>query len=316
MSLEQKLTEDTVRGFLAEPLIPLGIKLSVYLPVVLGIRQASQMVMPAQLPDAEILGATIDEMYKRKIKGRRLPGESLGSHLKGKLGKRFRRSALQEVQYRAGILRDQYKEIVEGSHSYMAFEGWVAKLGLRLTILESRPTIRELFLYTDEEVDARLQELRDFRKDIRYRAMRTPSQSTDVFARAFPEEFNAGFLRARAEILGFPSCCVDRFVFDRTSGVLSPEVRAASQLESAPEGEIDPFAYPTDGFIPCQPDCPNAAELGRKIQKGLSDLELSLGEQYENELFANVKNVRKFPEAMQQRQKVLEEAAKTREQAE
>lgn len=311
MSFEHGVVDmEIIREFLAEPLIPIGIKLGDYLPVVLGIRRAAQIVMPAELPDAEILGATIDDMYKRKLAGERLPGESLGGYFRGRFGKRWRRSPLQEVRYRSQVLRDLYEDIVVGSHSYQAFEKWAAAFSLRSKALESRPTIRELYLFTEDQVGSELAELQEMRKDIRYHRMRVPDTSAQPFARAFPEEFNSGFLRRQGEILGFPPCCIDRFVFDRSSRVLTPEARASSQLESieSPD-EISSFAYAVKDFFPCQPDCPSAAELGRSIHKGLAEVDPEIADEYEKHLSGNIALIRGYPEIIRRRIEVLEEAA-------
>ena len=41
--------------FMSEDLIPLRAKFDDYLPVVLGIRPVTQLVFPAELPDAAVL---------------------------------------------------------------------------------------------------------------------------------------------------------------------------------------------------------------------------------------------------------------------
>ncbi len=311
MSFEHGVVDtETIREFLAEPLIPIGVKLGDYLPVVLGIRRAAQIVMPAELPDAKILGATIDDMYKRKLAGERLPGESLGGYLKGRFGKRWRRSPLQEVRYRSQILRDLYEDIVEGSHSYETFQKWSTAFNLGSKSLESRPTIRELYLFTGDQVGGELAELQEMRKDIRYHRMRMPDTTAQPFARAFPEEFNSGFLRRQGQILGFPACCIDRFIFDRSSGVLAPEARASSQLESVESpDEIDPFAYAVKDFFPCQPDCRFAAELGRSIHEGLAKVDPGFADEYEKHISENISLIKRYPEIIRRRIEVLEEAA-------
>ena len=72
------------RQFMDEHVIPLRAKLDDFLPVILGLRKAAQIIMPAELPDAGILGATIDDRFRQKMSGQRLPGESLTDYLKNR----------------------------------------------------------------------------------------------------------------------------------------------------------------------------------------------------------------------------------------
>ncbi|HHW18792.1 MAG TPA: hypothetical protein GXX30_07810 [Firmicutes bacterium] len=303
------MNPEVLKEFLNEHVIPLKTKFDDYLPVVLGIRRATQIVVPAELPDAAILGATIDDRFRQKMQGRRLPGESLGQFFKDKAGKFWRRNQMQEIRYRTGVLRDLYADVVEGSHSYQVYMKWVDKLGLQRKELESRPTIREIYLFTDPQVAIELEELQDLRKDIRYEAMKSPDPSTPPYAKAFPEEKNAGYLKKLGSILGFPVCCIDRYIFDRDSGVLTPEARASSQLTGVESpDEIDPFAFFTKDFFPCQPDCPEAAKIGKAIYEKLSQIDRGLAEEYKKHLMDNVSLVRNYPEIIQKKIEALEKS--------
>ena len=48
-------------------MIPMACKFGDYLPVLLDVRQVSQIVVPAELPDAAVLGATIDNRFRSTI---------------------------------------------------------------------------------------------------------------------------------------------------------------------------------------------------------------------------------------------------------
>jgi len=298
-----------------EIVIPLRIKFDDYLPVVLGVRKVSQMVMPAELPDASILGATIDDRFHQKMQGRRLPGESLTQYLREKTGKFWRKNALKEVQYRTGVLRDLYSDVVEKSHSYRVFVDWIDKLGLKRKELESRPTIREIYLFDDSEVATEIEELQDLRKDIRYEAMKSLDPSAPAYVKAFPEERNAAFLKRLGSILGFPSCCIDRYVFDRNSGVLTPEMRASNQLTGLENPEdYDPFAYFTKDFFPCQPDCPEASKIGKMMYEKIKELDPELANEFRSHLDDNVALVRRYPQIIQEKIGALEKlTGKSRE---
>lgn len=299
-----------LQEFMAEEAIPMRTKFDDYLPVALGVRRASQIVMPAELPDASILGATIDERFRQKMSGHRLPGESLQTFFKGKVGKYWRRNQAQEIRFRMDTLRDLYTDIVQGSHSYQTYVKWMDRLGLRHKELESRPTIREVYLFTDPAISAELEELQDLRKDIRYERMRTPPGSGPAYSRAFPEEQHAAYLKKLGSILGFPLCCVDRYAFDRDSAVLSPEVRAANQLEHLENpDEYDVYAFFTKDFFPCQPDCASASDTGKLMYERLAEMSPEVAEAYKRHLEENVSLVKRYPEIIQQKIEALERLA-------
>ena len=296
-----------LQEFMAEEAIPMKTKFDDYLPVALGVRRASQIIMPAELPDASILGSTIDDRFRQKMGGHRLPGESIQTYFKGKVGKYWRRNQAQEIRFRMDTLRELYADIVEGSHSYQTFVKWIDRLGLQRKELESRPTIREVYLFTDHAVAAELEQLQDLRKDIRYERLRTPLGATPVYSRAFPEEQHAAYLKKLGAILGFPLCCIDRYVFDRDSAVLSPEVRAANQLEHMEDpGEYDVFAFFTKDFFPCQPDCESAAEIGKLMYEKLAEISPDVASAFKKHLQENVDLVKQYPQIIQRKIEALE----------
>lgn len=302
--------------FMNEGIIPERAKFDDYLTVALGVRRASQIIMPAELPDAMVLGSTIDERFLQKMKGRRLPGESVFQFFKGKVGKHWRKSQMAEVRRRAEFLRDIYDDVVRKANSYSAFVKWIDKLGLNKKELESRPTIREVYLFTDPQVARELDELQEIRKDIRYENLRTPDLGRGVHLRIFPEEGHSGYLRRLGAILGFPSCCIDRYVFDRQSGVLSPETRAANQIIHLEGPELpDPLAYFTKDFFPCMPDCPEAASQGKRLYQRLSEIHLQIAERCKKHFEENVTLVRQYPEIIRNKAEKLEKVAGRQDRA-
>lgn len=308
------MDQQLIREFMDEHVIPFRAKLDDFLPVILGARKAGQMIMPAELPDSGILGTTIDERFRQKMAGERLPGETLTNFLKFKAARLRRKNKRRDLRFQLQALRDIYADIVEGSTSYKVYMDWIGRLGLHRKELESRPTIREIYIFGDESVAVELEGLQDLRKDIRYSSMRNPDPSAAGTLRVFPEEHHPAFLRKAGTILGFPACCIDRYVFDRGSGVLSPEVRASNQiLHSEAPDDIDRFAYFTKDFFPCQPDCPEAAKIGRAIYEALRTVDEGLSDDYLKHLEGNVALVKQYPEIIQQRIANLQREASPRE---
>ena len=308
------MVQKLFREFMDEHVVPLRAKLDDFFPVILGARKAGQMIMPAELPDSGILGATIDERFRQKMAGERLPGERLTDFLKSKAVRLRRKNKAQDLRFQLQALRDIYADIVENSKSYHVYMDWINRWGLRHKELESRPTIREIYIFRDESVAVELEDLQDLRKDIRYNSMRNPDPSATGSLRVFPEEHHPAFLTKAGTILGFPPCCIDRYVFDRGSGVLSPEVRASNQIvhSEAPD-DIDKFAYFTKDFFPCQPDCPEAAKIGKAIYEALKAIDEGLCDYYLKHLEGNVALVKQYPEIIQQKMANLQREASSRE---
>ena len=306
----ESMDKGLLKEFMAEEASPLRTKFDDYLAVALGVRRASQFISPAELPDAAILGATIDERFRQKLEGRRLPGESLSDFMKNKMGKYWRRNRAQEIRYRLDVLRSVYKDVVESSHSYQTYIGWARKLGLSYKELESRPTIREIYLFKDPEVARELDELQDLRKDIRWEKMRSPGANQPGYVRAFPEEQNRAFVKKLGRILGFPLCCIERYAFDRESAVLSPEQRASNQLVNLEtDEEYNPYAFFTKDFFPCQPDCEMAAQMGKAIYEALEAIDPEVAGEHLSHLSQNVGLVREYPEIIRKKIESLEKMA-------
>lgn len=302
------MDQQLYQKFLNEHVITLKAKLDDFLPVVLGARRAAQIIIPAELPDAAILGATIDDRFRQKMAGERLPGESLTDFLKSRVAGFRKRSKIRDIRFRLQVLRDIYSNVVENSNSYKLYVDWADKLGLIQKQLESRPTIRELYVFTDNSIANELEKLQDLRKDIRYEFAKRPDPSIPGALRAFPEEHTASFLTKSGKILGYPVCCIDRYVFDRQSGVLSPEVRASNQIKHAESAsEINRFAYFTKDFFPCQPDCKEAVKLGEKIYNAFKRLDPELADNYLKHLDGNKALVKQYPELIQKRMASLKQ---------
>lgn len=91
-------------------------------------------------------------------------------------------------------------------------------------------------------------------------------------------------IRLEGRILGYPNCCVESFVKEKTSN--SPESRLI--LQCIESGTFDSLLnalansrltfFPqffTTNFYPCSPDCRKAEEVGRRIEYWLEDEKLT-----------------------------------------
>lgn len=304
--MNTNLSAEAIKEFLNEELIPLKTKLDDYLPVALGIRRSAQIIMPAELPDGTILGATIDERFRLKTRGTGLSIEAIGQLMRSRLG---RRDPLKDLRRRMQLLREVYNDVVVRSHSYQAYIRWMGKLGLQHKELESRPTIREVYIFKDPSVAGELDALQDLRKDIRYETMKRGAGPGPVYARAFPEERNAAYLKQLGSILGFPACCVQRYVFDRTTGLVTPEERASNDLKALDDAsDLNVFAYFTKDFFPCKPDCAEAASIGKAVHEKILKVDGDLAAKYVDNLRANVSLVREYPDLIKRKIADLEAA--------
>jgi len=258
------------------------VKVENYLLVHLGLRPCSQITLPAELPEAEAMGAAIDERVYQHMR-----------RLSAMTDPKRRRAAIDTVKRE---LRTAFEEIVEASDRYRAHMEWARALGLRSLRVEVRPTVRELYLFRDRDVGRRLRRLMRRREELRRQALRHPSPDMGRVQFAYPEEFQGTWLREMGELLGYPGCCVKRYASDRERGI-SVEERAARQIgEAEQRGEVDPLAYFIAYFFPCSPDCEAALSRGRDCRERLREIVPDLGNLYEAEAAENLDRVRRQPD--------------------
>jgi len=272
----------TITGLMDDPRLQARIKIENYLLIRLGLRPCSQTTLPAELPDGEALGAAIDERIY-----------PLMSRVRAIADPKKRRAAIDTVKRK---MRAAFKEIVEASGRYRAHFEWADALGLRSLRVEVRPTVKELYLFKDREVEKRLKRLMKERDRLRRQALRRPSPDLGRVQLAYPEEFQSGWLREMGELLGYPRCCAEQYASEREQGV-SVEERAAQQIREAEQrGPVDPFAYFVGYFFPCSPDCHAALSLGRECHIHLRGIDPGLGELYASIVAENLDRVRHQPE--------------------
>ena len=273
---------ETLTPFLDDERVLDRIKVENYLLVHLGLRPASQATLPAELPGGMEMGARIDMQMQPVVE-----------RLREVTDPRAKLEAIKAVKQRMG---DLFERVVEGSSEYEAHYRWARDLGLRVNQVKVRPTVHELYLYKERSVGREIRKLMMERGRLRGKARRKPSPERGRLQFAYPEEFDARWLRRMGEVLGYPDCCVDRYAGDRGQGV-NVEARAAQQLtDSLSQGEVDPHTYIAGFFFPCRPDCEKALGLGRRLHRGLEEADARLGEMYSGMIADNMERVARQPE--------------------
>jgi hypothetical protein len=273
------LTKFDYTGLLEDLRIGAGVKVENMVVVQIGLRRSSQTTIPAELPRGAEMGAAIDDSMRPRFET-----------LKGIQDPRKRVDAIVKLRKE---LSKSFEIVVESSPEYKALMGWADRLGLRVDQVEVRPTIHEVYLYRDREVLKELQGLMRERGKLREKFSKDPSQLRGRMQFVYPEEFDGDWIRRMGRLLGYPECCIDRYIQDRLNGV-SVERRASEQLKEA--GDVDPHAYFASHFFPCSPACDNALARGRLYHEGLRKVDERLGAAYEAVLGENLETVRRQPE--------------------
>jgi len=248
--------------------------------VALDLRLCSQTTVPAELPSGSLIGASIDLMLKPRL-----------THLGSLKDQGLRMREIHEIRQ---VMASAFKELVTGSAEYRSLLSWARRLGLRVDEAVIRPTVHEVYLCKESGVQRELRVLMKERDRLRSEVIRKANSMMGQAQFAYPEEFDGAWVRRMGRLLGYPSCCVDRYASDRVSGV-NVEQRAAAQigeLESAP----DPHVYFNSYFFPCSPSCEKAKERGELIHQKISEALPAAGQVYETVMAENLERVRRQPE--------------------
>lgn len=269
-----------------EKLILPRVKVEALLTTNLGLRPCSQITIPAEFPGGIDMGMTIDKKIEPAVRKIQTVKDAKAKYL-----------AVQVVKKKMGEL---FEECVEDTDQYRTLYSWADRLGLRKNQVPVRPTVHEIYIYKDRGFGRELNRVLNARLKLRRKVQRKPGPNMTEVRFAFPEEFDRKWILQMGKLLGYPSCCVERYADDRLSDT-NVELRAANQLKEAlEEGDVDNRGYPLGFFFPCQPDCPNAVALGKKIHSGLAELNPSLGELYSRMIELNLTQVLKQPELIAQ----------------
>jgi hypothetical protein len=268
-------------GFLRDPMLLPRVKVENYLLVDLGVRPCSQTTLPAELPNAQTMGSAIESVVSPMM-----------GLLQRKTDPRRRMAAVKALRE---SMSDAYDRFVVGSPEHRAHLDWADRFGLEKRMVEVRPTIRELYLFSDGGTGKRLGRLMKEREELRRRAYARATPGTDKIHLAYPEESVGSWTREMGGVLGYPACCVDAYASEREKGK-SVESRAARQItEMERRGGIDAFSYFVGYFYPCAPNCREAFSRGRESLRLLSGLDPALGELYGSLVAENLERVRDQP---------------------
>jgi hypothetical protein len=223
------ISTERLSDFQDDPRLNARIKIENYLLVHLGLRSCSQMTLPAELPDADAMGSAIDARVYPKM-----------ASIRRETKPRRRLVAIEDLKRE---MKAAYEKIVMTSEQHQAHLEWADVLGLRSRVVDVRPTVQELYLFRDSCVDTRLRRLMREREKLRARAYERASPDLDKAHLAYPEEFEASWLREMGQILGYPDCCIEAYAADREEGV-NVEKRAAMQIRRAEQVSfVDSFTY-------------------------------------------------------------------------
>jgi hypothetical protein len=254
------------------------VKVELHLPVALGLRRCAILELPATLPDGLQLATQVDEACKEDYE---LVVQEPDPVKKWPL-----------IVALKNNLQKGFEEKVLGSQSYTALTYWEKKLNLKRYMVTLRPTIREVYLYRSTSEWWTIRRLAQQRLHLREEAIRNPKYRAIA---AFPEEFAPEYLRDTGRLLGYPSCCVEAYIQDRTAGTVA-EIRLSEQLHDLQDkGKTPaPYSFFAKDFYPCQPECPEAKKTGLRLQETLKDLDQRLGQLYQRCLEQNIEFVENY----------------------
>ncbi len=210
-------------------------------------------------------------------------------------------------------IRESFKKMVLASIVYKVHKEWSRKLLLQTYDVEVRPSIHELYLFKDPKVKKELAKLRDIRNVARERVALSRDISKRRTSSAFAEELSVDYLVSVGKLLGYPSCCVERYVHDRQYEETNVEMRASRQVNELRKKieEPDVYAYFARNFFPCEPRCQSASEIGRKTLDLLSEVDPKFGDVYFKGIRRNFEMVERYPELIRQfREKLKKKAQK------
>ena len=283
---------------LDEALLLDHVKTEDYLMVALEIRPCSFLTIPAEFQNGDELGRKIDAFCMEDFQAVLSATVNEKVVLIRKLKKK---------------IRESFQEVIFASAVYKAHMEWSGKLFLQTYDVEVRPSIHELYLFKNSKVKRELRRLVNVRKVARERVALSMGGSKGKTRLAFPEELSSDYLVSVGKLLGYPSCCVERYIHDRLREDVNVEMRASRQVKELRKEEKEPdvYAYFARNFFPCEPRCQSASEVGRKAFDLFSGVNPKFGDLYLECVRRNVKMVEKYPELIgQYREKLKKRAQK------
>lgn len=283
MSISGVFMSEVLKVFLEDKRIIDRVKFEDYLSVYFDVRPASFFTIIAELPNAEELGAKIDSECKDDLM---VILSAKDIQLRGQL--------IMDLRHKMEKL---FKRYVLDSDIFKAHMDWAKKLGLRVEMDRVRPSICEVYLFKDKNIGKRLKDLFYVRREIRKAIYQMPNISLPPSLLTYPEELSSKFVIELGHILGYPECCIKRYSEERASGIYV-EGRISEQIKNLRNAGDKPniFSFFSSNFIPHDPKCEKAGELGYKLYEILRDKLPGLHERYYKLLEENINTAENFPE--------------------
>lgn len=292
---------------LAERGISGSSKVCNFLAVALRLRKMGLTYLPAEMPGGSRMGEQIDRYY---LEHQRKPAQGVLSRLGfGRRGEAARKEA--ELRAKRRTLEEAYHSVVPASAAYVAHLAWLDRLGLNQLQVKRRPTLREMFIYTDRDDRQRLIDLEDEAK--RNRVTPTTGGAGDreqaLIEYVYTTEYNRDYLRGLGALLGYPECCTERYAEDRLKGQ-NVEQRASEQIREMQEAgrSVDVHAYFVKDFFPCTPECPEAIARGNEFEAAFAMLGDEVSDLYVGALHESFALVQNYPLLIMAHRRRLEEA--------
>jgi hypothetical protein len=213
-----------------------------------------------------------------------------------------------ELAAKKKTLNDAYDKLVAPSPAYVAHLSWLDRLGLNQLQFKRRPTLREMFIYADRDIRQKVVDLESVASAARNRLTTGKDQDHDqaVMEYVYADEYDREYLQGLGRLLGYPSCCVERYTADRLRGQ-NVEQRAWDQVrEMHEQGKpIDVHAYFVKDFFPCTPSCPEAITLGERYAAAYEALSPEIAEIYTGALYQAFEYVQNYPRLIEQHKQRL-----------
>ena len=280
-----------LKEFLDEPLVAERVRLEAFLTVALGARNCALLIVPADLPGGEKLAIETEESCR----------DAYLSAVRETDPQR----KMELVRIFTEARREAFARIALDSPEYLALTRWARMLGLRAVANERLPTTWEVYLLKGWRTHWRLNRLMETRASLLRGEKKSPPDRANLVL--FPEEFSPEYTRRLGELLGYPRCCIERFIQDR-AGATSVEERAADQIKRLKrEGkDPEPYSYPLTDFFPCYPTCPEAKKWGESMHRTLAQVLPEAGEHYRKLLYTNSLLVEQYPEVIRMHREKLQ----------
>jgi hypothetical protein len=266
------------------------VKVEDYLTVALKLRPSSFFTVPAELPKGQQMGGKIDELCAKEYQ----------AVVHASQNEKF--SAINKLRKK---IQNLFESIVIRSNEYQTHQNWSKKLYIRTLKTEVRPSVHEIYLFLDSKIEKKLEKLMELRS-LEIKKSIASLSNIKNFGLIYAEP-SSEFVVLLGELLGYPICCINKYVRERFRERKSPEMRASQQLKAQGiENKRIFHAYFTRNFFPCESLCKNAIKVGKRIHNLLNEIDSRLGDIYFSCLKANATTVEQYPILMKQFREKLE----------